>query len=135
MSDDDLKKEILKKAKTIAIVGLSENPERPSFRIAKYLQEKGYRIIPVNPKVKEVLGEKSFASLEEVPFSVDLIDVFRRSEEVPALLEEAAQKKIPWVWLQLGVTCPEEIEQAARENGIQIIKDCCIMVEHKRLIG
>ncbi|SHG99008.1 hypothetical protein SAMN02745221_01430 [Thermosyntropha lipolytica DSM 11003] len=133
--EDRIKKEILQKTKTIAIVGLSDRPERPSFRVAKYLQEKGYRIIPVNPRVEEVLGEKSFASLNDIPFSVDLVDVFRRSEEVPALLEEAAQKKIPWVWLQLGVTCPEESEQTARQNGVQIIKDCCIMVEHKRLIG
>lgn len=134
INEDHIKKAILEKAKTIAVVGLSDNPDRPSYRVARYLKEQGYNIIPVNPTLNEVLGEKSYASISEIPFDIDIVDVFRRSEEVPGIIKETLEKRVPVLWLQLGIECPAEEEKLAGKKGLTIIKNCCIMVEHSKLI-
>lgn len=124
--------ELLATAKTIAIVGLSDNPNRPSFGVAQYLQSKGYRIIPVNPTIESVLGEKSYASLSAIPEKVDIVDVFRRPEFVPALAEEAIAIGARCLWLQLGVI-HEEAARRARDAGLLVVMDHCLAVERLRL--
>jgi predicted CoA-binding protein len=131
MSDQAIS-ELLATAKTIAVVGLSGNPDRPSFGVAQYLQRKGYRIIPVNPAIECVLGEKSYASLSEVAEKVDIVDVFRRFEFVPALVEEAIAIGARCLWLQLGVI-HEEAARKARDAGLLVVMDRCLAVEHLRL--
>jgi predicted CoA-binding protein len=121
--------ELLSSAKTIAIAGLSDNPDRPSYGVAQYLQQHGYRIIPVNPAIDSVLGEKSFASLADIPEKVDLVDVFRRSEFVPDLADEAIAIGARCLWLQLGVI-HEEAAQKARDAGLLVVMDRCLAVEH-----
>lgn len=129
---DKIKKKLLAGCKIIAVVGLSDNPRRPSYRIASYLQNNGYRIVPVNPNVIEVLGEKAFPDLGAVPYKVDLVSVFRR-RGVEAIIRAAQQSGIPAVWVQPGVECSEESLQLALENHIELIKDACIMAEHNYL--
>ena len=131
---DDRFREILASARTIAIVGLSDKPERDSNDVARYLQSVGYRIVPVNPMLSEVLGEKAYPSVDAIPASIriDVLDVFRRSEEVPPLLDQALARKIPVVWLQLGVRSPSAAENA-RAQGLTVVEDLCIMVTHRRL--
>jgi predicted CoA-binding protein len=131
---DEVKRKVLNDCKTVAIVGLSDNPQRASHRIGKYLKENGYKIVPVNPALSEVLGEKAYPDLASIPFAVDLVDVFRRQEEVDAVLEEALRINPKAVWLQLGLTCPGE-KGRVREAGADLVEDCCVMVEHRRLIG
>lgn len=121
--------EILKSSKTIAVVGLSSRRFRPSYGVAEYMQSAGYRIIPVNPNVKEVLGEKSYARLEEVPVRVDIVDIFRRSEFVPEIVESAIRIGAKGVWMQEGVIHPEAAERA-RSAGLFVIQDSCILKEH-----
>jgi predicted CoA-binding protein len=123
--------EILKKYKTIAVVGLSSNPARPSFGVTEYMQSAGYRIIPVNPNETEVLGEKSYARLEDVPEKIEIVDVFRRSENVPPVVESAIRVGAKVVWMQLGVENAEAAERA-RAAGLIVVEDACILVEHKR---
>jgi uncharacterized protein len=123
--------EILKKYKTIAVVGLSSNPSRPSFGVTEYMQSAGYRIIPVNPNETEVLGEKSYARLEDVPEKIEIVDVFRRSENVPPVVESAIRVGAKVVWMQLGVQNAEAAERA-RAAGLVVVEDACILVEHKR---
>ena len=118
----DLIEEQLSKSKTIAVVGLSPNPERDSHRVAKYLKEQGYRIIPVNPTVDEVLGEKSYPDLTSVPEPVDLVDIFRRSETVPPVVDEAIEIGAKYIWMQDGVV-HEEAAKKAEEAGIPVIMD------------
>ena len=120
--------------KKIAIVGLSNKPDRDSYKVAKYLQEAGYEIIPVNPVVDEVLGVKAVRSLEELPTSVDLIDVFRRSEETVPVAKMAVKTGAKVFWLQLGIE-NEEAERIAREGGMEVVMNRCIKIEHARLIG
>ncbi len=124
--------EVLVQSKTIAVVGLSPKPERDSHGVAKYLQEQGYRIIPVNPAVTEVLGEKSYASLTDIPVHVDLVDVFRRSEEVLPVANEAVAIDATAFWMQDGVI-NEEAERVARDAGLDVIMDDCTMRQHVRL--
>jgi uncharacterized protein len=131
MNDQDIA-EILSTARTIAIVGLSANPNRPSFGVAQYLQSKGYRIIPVNPAIESVLGEKTYASLSDVPEKVDIVDVFRRPEFVPALADEAVAIGARCLWLQLGVI-HEEAARKARDAGLLVVMDRCLAVERLRL--
>ena len=126
--------EILRGAKTIAVVGLSANPARPSHEVAAYLQRAGYRIIPVNPKEKEVLGEKAYARLEDVPEKVDIVDVFRRTEEVGAVVESAIAIGAKVVWMQLGIADGVAAEKA-RARGLMVIEDACLLVEDKRRRG
>jgi len=122
--------ELLKRSKTIAVVGLSDSPLRPSYGVSAYMQSQGYRIIPVNPQIKGALGEKAVASLEEAPEKIDIVDVFRRSEFVPEVVEEAIRLKVPAIWLQEGVV-HEEAAEKARQAGIFVVMDLCILKEHR----
>src|SRR5712671_1531740 len=122
---------LLNKYKTIAVVGLSSNPMRPSFGVTEYMQEAGYRIIPVNPNETEVLGEKSYARLEDVPEKVDIVDIFRRVEEVAPVVESAIRIGAKVVWMQSGIES-EEAAEKARAAGLVVIEDACILVEHRR---
>jgi len=123
--------QILRVAKTIAVVGLSSNPMRASYGVAEYLKSAGYQIIPVNPNETEVLGEKAYARLEDVPEPVDIVDVFRRAEEVPAVAESAIRIGAKVLWMQLGIENAVAAEKA-RGAGLVVVEDSCLMVEHKR---
>lgn len=125
-------KDILSKYKTVAVIGMSKNPEKDAYRIPEYMKNKGYRIIPVNPSASEILGEKSYKKLSEVPGEVDIVDVFRPSEDVPNYVEEVISKKPKVFWLQLGVENREAQEKVA-SAGIKVVFNKCIMQEHKRL--
>jgi predicted CoA-binding protein len=129
MSEADIKN-ILEESKTVAVVGLSPREERDSHRVAKYLQIQGYRIIPVNPNADEVLGERSYPDLASVPEPIDVVDVFRRSEAVPEVVEEAIKVGARTVWMQEGVI-HEEAAARAREAGLQVVMDRCMMIEHR----
>ena len=137
MNDQEIA-QLLSTARTIAVVGLSGDPDRPSFGVAQYLQSKGYRILPVNPTIDSVLGEKSYASVSEIPekvgIKVDIVDVFRRPEFVPALAEEAIKIGARCLWLQLGVV-HEEAARRARDAGLLVVMDRCLAVERLRLAG
>ncbi len=123
--------DILKKYKTIAVVGLSSNPLRPSHGVTEYMQSEGYRIIPVNPNETEVLGEKSYARLEDVPEKIEIVNVFRRAEEVPPVVESAIRVGAKVVWMQMGIENEEAAERAPAE-GLTVVEDACILVEHRR---
>jgi predicted CoA-binding protein len=123
--------EILKKYKMIAVVGLSSNPSRPSFGVTEYMQGAGYRIIPVNPNESEVLGEKSYARLENMPERIEIVNVFRRSENVPPVVESAICVGAKVVWMQLGVENAAAAERA-QAAGLIVVEDACILVEHRR---
>ncbi len=125
---------ILKSAHTIAVVGLSANWWRPSYFAAKYMQEHGYRIIPVNPMYTEVLGEKCYPSLAEVPDKIDLVDCFRKSEEMPALAEQAIAIGARCLWMQLGVA-NDAAAAIASNGGLDVVADRCVKIEHARLFG
>jgi hypothetical protein len=124
--------EILRSAKTIAVVGLSGRRFRPSYGVSEYMQTVGYKIIPVNPNETEVLGEKAYASLDEIPEPVDIVDVFRRSEFVPAIVDAAIRKGAKTIWMQEGV---EHAEAAAKAEaaGLTVVMDRCILKEHRKL--
>lgn len=134
MPDDREIREVLTRARNIAIVGLSDKPERDSNEIARYLQSQGYRIIPVNPLVPSILGETSYPSVSAIPEStlVDLVLIFRKSDQVPPIAEEAIQRGVPAVWMQLGI---ENAEAAAsvRGSGGVAFENLCIMTQHRRL--
>jgi len=123
--------DILKKHKTIAVVGLSSDAARPSHGVAEYLQSAGYRIIPVNPNEREVLGEKSYARLEDVPEKIEIVDIFRRVEEVPPVVESAIRVGAKVVWMQLGIE-NEAAAAKARAAGMTVVEDACMFVEHKK---
>ena len=125
---------ILQENRSIAVVGLSANWYRPSFFAAKYLQDHGYRIIPVNPAYESVLGERCYASLAEIPEPVDVVDCFRRAEEIPPLAEQAVAMGAKVLWLQLGVI-HEAAARLAREAGLDVVQDRCMKIEHARLFG
>lgn len=122
--------ELLGRVKTIAVVGLSSDSMRPSFGVSQYMQRKGYRIIPVNPNESSVLGEKAYASLFDVPEKIDLVDVFRRPEFVPEVVEQTIGLKIPALWLQEGVI-HEAAAKRARDAGLTVVMDRCILKEHR----
>ena len=122
--------EILQRARTIAVVGLSDNPLRPSHGVAAYLQTQGYRIIPVNPEIQESLGEKSYPSLLDVPEKIDIVDIFRRPEFVEEVVDQAIQLKVPTVWMQEEIV-HEKAAQKARQAGVFVVMDRCILVEHR----
>ncbi len=128
----DIAKNILKSSKTIAIVGLSPDKDRLSYEVATYLQQHGYRIIPVNPRASEILGEKCYPDLSSIPQRVDLVDIFRRSEEVFPIVKEAIKAGIKFVWMQEGVI-NEEAAQLAGESGVPVVMDKCTLKEHKRI--
>ena len=121
---------LLQNSKTIAVVGISDNPMRPSFGVSEYMQQHGYRIIPVNPQVREVLGEKSYATLAEIPDKIDILNIFRKPQFVPDLVDEAIQLKIPAIWMQEDVV-HEEAAAKARAAGVFVVMDKCILKEHR----
>lgn len=125
---------ILRQVKTIAMVGLSANWYRPSYFAAKYLQEHGYRVIPVNPVYEEVLGEKCYPSLKDIPEKIDLVDCFRKSEDIEPIAKEAIEIGAPILWMQLGVT-NEKVAAMARAAGLEVVQDRCVKIEHGRLYG
>lgn len=122
--------EILQHAKTIAVVGLSDNPLRPSHGVAAYLQSQGYHIIPVNPEIESSLGEKAYPSLLDVPQKIDIVDIFRRPEFVEEIVDQAIQLKIPTIWMQEEVI-HEKAAQKARAAGLFVVMDRCILLEHR----
>ena len=125
--------DLLRKSHVIAVVGLSSKKFRPSYGVAEYMQREGYRIIPVNPNETEVLGEKAYARLEDVPEHVDIVDIFRRSEFVAPLVEEAIRRGASAVWMQEGVV-DEEAAEKARVAGLAVVMDRCILKEHSRYL-
>jgi predicted CoA-binding protein len=126
--------ELLKRAKTIAVVGLSDSPLRPSHGVAAYMQSSGYRIIPVNPTIKGALGEKAVSSLSEIEEKIDIVDIFRRSEAVPEVVDEAIKAGASAIWMQEGVI-HEEAAAKARKAGIFVVMDLCILKEHRRRLS
>jgi predicted CoA-binding protein len=125
--------DLLRKSRVIAVVGLSSKKFRPSYGVAEYMQREGYRIIPVNPNETEVLGEKAYARLEDIPEHVDIVDIFRRSEFVAPLVEEAIRRGASAVWMQEGVV-DEEAGKKARAAGLAVVMDRCILKEHSRYL-
>ncbi len=138
MKQSDPIYELLSRTKTIAVIGLSDSPMRPSHGVSAYMQAVGYKIVPVNPKIAEALGEKSYPSLLEMPLEVretiDLVDVFRRPEYVDEIVEQAIQLKIPALWLQEGVI-NERAAEKARKAGVFVVMDQCVLKEHRARFG
>ena len=132
--DDETLRQALLGARNIAVVGLSDNPSRPSYGVARYLQSQGYRIIPVNPNITEVLGEQAYPDLISIPDVVDMVDIFRRSDQVVPHVDEAITKGVLTIWMQIGVV-DQESARRATEAGITVIMDRCALVEHQRLVG
>lgn len=126
-------KDILKNSQTVAVVGLSDNPERVSYMVSEAMQAKGYTIIPVNPNADTILGQKSYASLKDIPVPVDIVNVFRRSEHTPPVAKEAVAIGAKTLWLQLGIA-NDEAAALASEGGLQVIMDRCIKVEDSILL-
>jgi predicted CoA-binding protein len=122
--------DLLKRSKTIAVVGLSCKPLRPSYGVAAYMQSRGYRVIPVNPQIGRCLGEKAYASLLDVREKIDVVDIFRRPEFVEEVVDQAIQLKIPVIWMQEGVV-HEQAAEKARQAGVFVVMDCCILKEHR----
>jgi predicted CoA-binding protein len=134
MDDIATLRRILRDCRTVAVVGLSANWYRPSYFAAKYLQEHGYRVIPVNPAYDTILGEKCYRSLAQVPEKVDVVDCFRRSEEIPAIADEAIAIGARVLWMQLGVRS-EGARRRAEAAGLEVVEDRCMKIEHGRLFG
>ena len=143
MSSDDKAIEKALQSKTIAVVGLSNNPDRPSYDVANYLKSHGYRIVPVNPTIAEVLGEKSYKSLRDLPDQlrreIEVVDIFRRPEEIPPIVAEAVQLHMSSsnpkvVWMQLGIV-NESAAQTARQAGMDVVMDRCMKIEHGKRSG
>jgi predicted CoA-binding protein len=123
--------DILTNYKRIAVVGLSSDPTRPSYGVTEYMQSSGYQIIPVNPNETDVLGEPSYARLEDVPQKIEVVDIFRRAEEVPPVVDAAIQVGAKVVWMQLGIA-NEAAAEKARAAGLTVVMDACILMEHKK---
>jgi hypothetical protein len=123
--------DILTKYKRIAVVGLSSNPARPSYNVTEYMQSVGYQIVPVNPNETDVLGEPSYARLEDVPQKIEIVNIFRRPEEIPPVVDAAIQVGAKVVWMQLGITNQAAAEKA-RAAGITVVMDACLLIEHKK---
>jgi hypothetical protein len=134
MSDAQIKK-ILEEAKTIAVVGLASSPLRPSYGVSAYMQQQGYRIIPVNPTITDSLGEKSYPTLRDIPkdIKIDIVDVFRRPDAVPEVVDDVIELKLPVLWLQETVV-HEEAAEKARKAGVFVVMDQCILKDHRRLL-
>jgi len=124
--------EILKNYRVVAVVGLSTDPDRPSYQVAQYLKNHGYRIIPVNPGCQEILGEKCYPALQDIPFPVEVVDIFRKVDAIPALVDEAIAVGAKAVWLQLGLEEPQSA-QKARKAGLKVVMNRCMKVEHAAL--
>jgi len=125
---------LLKEAKTIAVVGLSSNPMRPSFGVSRFLQRQGFRIIPVNPNETEVLGERAYPSVKDVPEPIDIVNIFRRPARVPEVVDDALQKGVSCIWMQEGVVNPEAAAKAEKA-GMSVVMDKCILKELARLLS
>jgi len=134
MDDSDKVRRILRRVRTIAVVGLSAQWHRPSYFAAKYLQEHGYRVIPVNPGYPEILGEKCYKSLREIPEKVDVVDCFRRSAEIPAIADDAIAIGAKVLWMQLGVE-NGDARRKAEAAGLEVIENRCMKIEHGRFFG
>jgi predicted CoA-binding protein len=134
MNNDQMMKDILLSTKTIASVGLSSNQEKESYWIVAYLKEQGYRIIPVNPTAGEILGEKAYPDLESIPEKIDVVQVFRKPEDVPPVVDSAIKIGVKVVWMQEGIV-NEAAAQKARSAGLQVVMDACMRATHRRLIG
>ena len=134
MNNDKTMRDILLSTKTIASVGLSSNTEKESYWIVSYLKDQGYRIIPVNPTATEILGEKAYPDLESVPEKIDVVQVFRKSEDVPPIVDDAIKVGAKVVWMQEGIV-NQQAAQKAREAGLQVVMDACMRATHRRLIG
>ena len=130
----DLVEEQLRNSQTIAVVGLSDNPDRFSYRVAKYMQDQGYRIIPVNPMLEEVLGEKSYPDLNAVPDPIDMVDIFRRSELVAPVVDQAIEVKAKYIWMQDGVIDQKSADKA-EQAGIPVVMDDWTLRVHRRRFG
>ena len=128
------KRRILETVKTLAVVGLSSKKERPGYTVPAYMQQAGYRIIPVNPNLEQALGERAYPNLLAVPGPVDLVLIFRRSEHVPPVVQQAIDIGAKVVWMQLGIV-HEAAAARARAAGLEVVMDSCIMVDHRRLLG
>lgn len=124
--------DILKTCRTVAVVGLSPKPDRPSYQVAQYLKEHGYRIIPVRPGCSEILGEKCYGSLQDIPFPVEVVDIFRSVDAIPGIVDEAIAIRAKVVWMQLGLAEPDSARKA-KAAGLQVVMDRCMKVEHDRL--
>ena len=133
MTDPEIR-DILKRAHTIAMVGASDKPDRDSYQVMAYLIAHGYRVIPVNPTVETVQGERSYPSLTAIPERVDVVDIFRSSDAVPPIVDEAIAIGAPVVWMQLGIV-NEEAARKARAAGLDVVMDRCMRTEHRRLIA
>ena len=129
---DDTLRGLLDRVKTIAVVGLSPQPARPSFRVAQAMQGYGFRIVPVRPAVEQVLGEKAYARLADIPFKVDLVNVFRAAEHVPAIVEQCLALNLPAIWIQEGIVHAEAAE-TGRTAGMTVVMDRCLLKEYIRL--
>jgi len=134
LPDSDPIRDLLERSKTIAVVGLSDSPLRPSYGVSAYMQAQGYRIIPVNPQIAGALGEKSYPSLLEVPVPIDIVNVFRRPEFAEEVVDQAIRLRIPAVWMQEGVVHPAAAEKA-RKAGVFVAMDLCILKEHRARFG
>ena len=130
--DDDALRALLDRVRTIAVVGLSPQPARPSFHVAQAMQRYGYRIVPVRPLVDEVLGEKAYPSLADIPFAVDLVDVFRAAEHVPAIVGQCLALHLPAIWIQEGII-HESAARQAQAGGMTVVMDRCLLKEFARL--
>ncbi len=133
-TDINTLRRILKQSHTVAVVGLSANWYRPSFFAAKYMQEHGYRVIPVNPSYPEILGEKCYPSLKDIPEKIDIVDCFRKSEDIEPIAKQAIEIGAKVLWMQLGVM-NEKAAKLAREAGLEVVQDRCVKIEHGRLFG
>lgn len=127
-------KEILSSAKTIAVVGCSTDPTKAAHDVPRYMKSQGYRIIPVHPKAPEILGERAYPNLEAIPERVDIVNIFRPSEEAPAIVQQAAKIGAKVVWMQTGIES-EEAYSIGRKAGLEVVMDTCIGTEHRRLFG
>ena len=134
MNNENEMRDILLSVKTVASFGLSSNQEKESYWIVKYLQEQGYTIVPVNPTAAEILGEKAYPDLESIPGKVDVVQVFRKSEDVPPVVDSAIKIGAKVVWMQEGIV-NEEAAQKARDAGLQVVMDACMRAAHRQLIG
>ena len=132
MNEPGLIHDMLANAKTIAVIGLSENPGKPSHYVSAYMQQQGYKIYPINPAIPEVLGEKSYASLSDLPIKPDIVDVFRLPKFIPAIVDEMIQLHLPNLWVQQGIINMEAATRA-EAGGIHVVMDRCIMIEHRHL--
>jgi len=133
ISDEEIL-DILRAPATVAVVGISDKPDRDSYQVAKYLLEQGYLVIPVNPMLETVLGQRCYPSLRDVPVRVDIVDIFRRPDAVPEIVDEAIGVGAKVVWMQLGVVHEEAVEKA-QQAGLKAVMDRCIKRDHSRLVG